>query len=68
MSLISEESKKLIQDYARAKLMKDSMGAALYGQDLREWPAYVVDAFTIIHGEHQAVESKKILMDSGPGE
>ena len=48
--------------------MKESMGAALYGQDLRDWPAYVVDAFTIIHGEHQTVESKKILMDSGPGE
>lgn len=65
VSVITDRSKALIQEYAKAKLLRESMGVSMYGSDLRDWPAYLVDAFMVLQAEHQEVEFKKSTLDSG---
>jgi hypothetical protein len=40
------------------------MGVSAYGTDLRDWPAYLVDAFMLLQAEHQEVEYKKSTLDN----
>ncbi len=60
VSLISDESKDLIQSFAKATLLYKSLGASPYGGDLNKWPPRTVDAFVILQDEYNSVESQKI--------
>ena len=47
-SLITPDSKFLVQLEAENHLMKDSTGAALFGLDSGQWPACWADAVVVI--------------------
>ena len=51
-----ENSMELVQQFVRGKILHKSFGTSLYGPDLREWPARVVDAFMILEAEESKVE------------
>lgn len=57
VSFITPESRELVQVFLRARQMRELAGASLYGPDLREWPARVVDAFTLLESERLKTEN-----------
>ena len=50
-SLIRPETRELIQILGRAARAREAGGGALFGGDLRRWPARLVDAVTAIEEE-----------------
>lgn len=48
MSVITPDSKFLVQLEAENHLMNDSTGAALFGLDSGRWPAFWADAVVVI--------------------
>lgn len=49
--------KALIQEFARLKMLKDTLGLSPYGGNLDKMPAKVADAFVILQDEQSRVES-----------
>lgn len=48
--------KNLIQEFARLKLLKDTLGLSPYGGDLDKMPAKMVDAFVILQAEQSKID------------
>jgi hypothetical protein len=55
-SYITPRSKEIHSAVLTARQMAQSGGAAWYGPNLSEWPAWAVDAMMAIQGESVAVE------------
>lgn len=51
----------LIQEFARLKMLKDTLGLSPYGGNLDKMPAKVADAFVILQDEHSKVESLRFV-------
>ena len=51
VSLITPQSKQIVEVFVRAKFAHQASGAGLYGPDLSCWPARAVDALVVIQQE-----------------
>ncbi len=60
VSLIQPETRELIQILQRARRVQEAGGAALFGPDLRRWPARVVDALAAVEEERIRVHNAEI--------
>ena len=66
VSLITPRSQELLQMYIRAKRVKEASGAALFGPDQSEWPAWAVDAVDVCELESIRHENAKIEAETRP--
>lgn len=48
---------ELIGIFNRARLAREAGGAALYGPNLSQWPAWAVDLTALLEGERIAFEN-----------
>ena len=51
VSMITPESKRLVQILTRASMVHDASGASLYGPSLSRWPVRMLDAQVVIQQE-----------------
>lgn len=59
VSRIDEATRAGVEQFARAKRMKEAAGAAAWGTDLSAWPAREVDLFDLLELEHIRTENAK---------
>lgn len=53
---VQPQSYEWLELFDRAGLAREATGALLFGADLGEWPAAVVDAFSILQNEERMWE------------
>ena len=58
-SRIDEATRAGVEQFARAKRMKEAAGAAPWGPDLSAWPAREVDVFDLLELEHARTEAAR---------
>jgi len=74
VSYITPKSTQLLQIFSIAGRAHDASGAALYGPNLSEWPAWAVDAIDAIeqarideHNSRVAAEHHEYELEHGKG-
>jgi hypothetical protein len=59
VSRIDESTRAAVEQFARARRMKEATGAAPWGPDLSAWPAREVDLFDLLELEHARTENAR---------
>ncbi|MCC6591609.1 MAG: hypothetical protein IT168_33290 [Bryobacterales bacterium] len=67
VSLITPESKRLVEVFERADFAHQGSGAALYGTDLSRWPARAIDALVVIQQERNREHNARAMMKETDG-
>lgn len=59
VSAITGQSQELLEIFARSKRMKEAAGMSLYGPNMADWPARMVDVFDVFEAENINYENAK---------
>lgn len=59
VSRIDESTRAAVEQFARARRMKEAAGTAPWGPDLSAWPAREVDLFDLLELEHARTEAAR---------
>lgn len=57
VSLTQPWMEEVIAQYDRSKLLYSTTGASLFGTDIGDWPAKLLDSFAVLSDEEVKVQS-----------